>query len=70
MPAGKYTLTVQVSDGNGGTTTVTVTITVTESGATLADTGDSSKLAIYFAFSLIASGIAGIFVLRQHKILL
>ncbi len=70
VPAGKYTLTVQVSDGNGGTTTVTVTITVTESGATLADTGDSSKLALYFAFSLVASGVAGTFVLRRHKKLL
>ncbi len=61
----------QFAFGPNQTATTSVSFTLAAaSSEELADTGDSSKLAIYFAFSLIASGIAGIFVLRQHKILL
>ena len=61
VPAGTYTLTVLIDDGNGGTTTATVTITVTESG--LASTGDNSN--IYMALtSMLFVGSA--FVLRKR----
>lgn len=36
------------------------------SGTGLADTGDNSMYAIYLSIALIASGVAGVFVMRKH----
>lgn len=68
VPVGRYTLTVQVSDGNGGVSTATVTITVTDYGGELADTGESLKSAIILAFGLLSSGVIGIFILKNGNI--
>jgi hypothetical protein len=57
IPAGTYTLTIQVDDGKGGVITTTVTIVVSDTSTTVATTSDANSNVVITKKELANTGI-------------